>query len=69
MNATPNRPAAGLWMAATCPTCGGPIHIVNPGGTNGRETKAIVRCENKHHGEWVITCRLEQVARTGTRAA
>lgn len=69
MHATPNKPAAGLWMAATCPTCAGPIHIVNPGATSGRETKAIVACANRHHGEWVVVCRLEQFAPTGPRAA
>jgi hypothetical protein len=48
----------GLWMAIACPTCNGPVHTTNPGATNGREAKTIVRCPEHGHGEWLITCRI-----------
>ncbi len=57
--ATPtHQPAPGMWIAINCPTCNGPVHLANPGGTNGRESKAIVRCPQHGHGEWLITCRI-----------
>ncbi len=59
--ATPTQPAAGLWMATSCPNCGGPLTIINTGCTNGRETKAIARCPQHGHGEWLIYCRITPV--------
>lgn len=51
----------GLWMAVNCPTCDGPVHTTNTGGTNGREAKTIVRCPLHGHGEWLITCRITPI--------
>lgn len=60
--ATPTQPAAGLWMATSCPNCGGPLTIINTGCTNGRETKTIVECPRPNHGQWLIYCRITPVA-------
>jgi|JI10StandDraft_1071094.scaffolds.fasta_scaffold1038646_1 ribosomal protein S27E len=54
--ATHQPTPSGFWMAVQCPSCAGPVRVTNPGCTNGRETKAIVRCDR--HGDHLITCRI-----------
>jgi hypothetical protein len=57
-------------MAATCPVCGGPLITINPGCTNGRETKTIVQCPRQGHGQWLIYSRITPfVDQAGHRGA
>ena len=60
--ATPTTQPAGLWMATSCPACGGPLTIVNTGCSTGRETKTVVECARPNHGQWLIYCRITPLA-------
>ena len=55
----------GFTFTATCPTCGGPLSVANPGGTNGKETKAVVRCANPRHGDYLIYAVIQNISSQG----